>query len=327
MMHNSRYLVLAFYKFVPIQDPRKEVNQHKIFFENRDITSRIYISEEGINGQMSGTEEAAKEYMEWMQSKPQFQSIHFKIQYWHEQAFPRQTIKYRKHLVAYDERVNLTLRGDLVSPTKWREMLESEQDYLLLDIRNDYEWELGHFAGAELPKCKTFREFEEYAEKLQLEKDPKKTQIMMYCTGGIRCELYSSILIEKGFDKVYQLEGGVINYGMEEGSKHWLGKLFVFDDRMSIPVSEEQSPVVGKCYTCGNPSEAYYNCANMDCNHLFLSCPVCLEKFSGCCKQQCQQAERVRPYHQQNPHKPFRKKYHYEQGNSGAAVTNTDACV
>jgi UPF0176 protein len=306
------YYVLAFYHFTSIENPFEEVKRHKEFFENKDITSRIYISEDGINGQMSATETASKEYKDWMLARKEFKDVHFKVHQWHEHAFPRKTVKYRKKLVAYDERVNLALRGDHVTPAQWKEMLESENDYLLIDVRNDYEWELGHFKGASLPACKTFREFEDYAENLKQEKDPEKTPVMMYCTGGIRCELYSSILKEKGFKNVYQLLGGIINYGLEEGSKHWLGKLFVFDDRLSIPISEEEAPVIGKCHICGDTSESYYNCANMDCNHLFLCCKNCLESLAGCCKKECQQAPRLRPYHSQNPHKPFRKKYHYD---------------
>src|SRR5262249_2982579 len=115
-----------------------------------------------------------------------------------------------------------------------------------------------------------------------------------------------------GFEKVYQLEGGVINYGHKQGSDHWLGKLFVFDDRMAVPISDKSSsPVVGSCHHCLTPIEAYYNCANMDCNELFLCCPECLKKFSGCCQENCMQAKRLRPYHHQHPHKPFRKWYTY----------------
>ena len=312
MKKKCDFLVLAFYQFAPIENPNEEVKKHKSFFLERDITSRIYISEEGVNGQMSGSQLAAKEYMDWMHSRPEFKDIHFKIHEWHEQAFPRQTVKYRKDLVGYDQNVNLSLQGDHVSPAQWRDMLENEEEYLLIDVRNDYESEIGHFEGAVLPNCKTFREFEEYAETLKKEKDPKKTPVMMYCTGGIRCELYSSILLEKGFDKVYQLQGGIINYGLKEGSKHWLGKLFVFDDRLSVPISDEETTIIGKCHRCEEPSEAYYNCANMDCNHLFLCCPTCLKELLGCCKEECQHAERIRPYHELDPHKPFRRKNHYK---------------
>src|SRR5262249_4140996 len=159
---------------------------------------------------------------------------------YHEHAFPRAIVKYRKNLVAHDQPVDLAKRGTHVSPKKWKEMLQEKDKYLLLDIRNDYEWKLGRFEGASLPPCETFRDFEVYADKLKEEEEKKP--VMMYCTGGIRCELYSSILMKKGFSQVYQLDGGIINYGLKEGADHWLGKLFVFDDRLSVPISEETAP-------------------------------------------------------------------------------------
>lgn len=313
MSNESTYLVLAFYHFLPINDPHAEVAAHKLFFEGRDVTSRIYISENGINGQMSAAEQDAKDYMNWMHSREEFKDVHFKLHEHHEQAFPRCTVKYRKQLVAVDEVVDLSKRGEHIAPDKWKEMLEKNDNHILIDVRNDYEWKVGHFQGAELPPCETFRDFKKYAEELKDQVDPKKTPVMMYCTGGIRCELYSSILIEKGFDKVYQLDGGVINYGLKQGSDHWLGKLFVFDDRLTVPISKEETKVIGSCHCCNIPNETYINCANMDCNTLFLCCPECAKRLAGCCSEKCKNSERVRPYHENTTHKPFRKLHHYPE--------------
>ncbi len=311
MAKAARYFVLAFYQFSKLDNPRDEVAQHLAFFENRDITSRIYISEQGINGQMCAPQEDAEDYMKWMHAKPLFAPIDFKIHHWHEQVFPRKTVKYRPQLVATEREVNLSAAGEHVSPQKWKEMLEQNDGHLLLDVRNAYEWQVGHFKGAELPPCETFREFESYAENFTTTHDPKTTPVMMYCTGGIRCELYSSILKEKGFEKVYQLTGGIIGYGLRQGNDHWLGKLFVFDDRLSVTISEKEAPVIGQCHQCKIPIETYYNCANMDCNVLFLSCKQCLETLSGCCQESCTQTPRLRPYSHQNPHKPFRRWHQY----------------
>lgn len=311
MSQSNPFLILAYYHFLPVADPHAEVAAHKTFLENRDVTSRIYISEKGINGQMSAIRQDAKAYMDWMLSRPEFHGIQFKIDEYHEHVFPRLAVKYRPNLVAFDKDVNLEIRGEHVPPSQWKDMLEKEDGHILLDVRNDYEWKLGHFENAELPPCETFRDFDSYADKLKEKNDPKSTPVMMYCTGGIRCELYSAILKEKGFEKVYQLDGGIINYGKKEGSSHWLGKLFVFDDRLSVPVSEEDTPVVGSCHHCGTANDHYYNCANMDCNYLFLCCQDCLKKFAGCCKEECRGAPRLRPYHHQDPHKPFRKWYQY----------------
>lgn len=322
MPQNPEFFVLAYYCFTPISNPHQEIEAHKAFFASRQITSRIYISEQGINGQMSGLREDAEAYMKWMHSNPLFEKMPFKIHHYHENVFPRQIVKYRKQLVALDEEVDLAQTADHASPEQWKALLESEQKPLILDVRNSYEWSVGRFEGAECPPCETFREFRQYADELKTKVDPKTTTVMMYCTGGIRCELYSALLRKGGFDTIYQLDGGVINYGLKQGTEHWLGKLFVFDDRMTVPIADEEAPVIGKCYHCGVPNESYYNCANMDCNTLYLCCPDCLAKFKGCCSSDCQNAPRVRPYHEQDAHKPFRKWYHYFQNKDDANASS-----
>lgn len=308
----SSHWILAFYHFVPLENPQCEVKVHKAFFTGRQMTCRIYISEQGINGQMSAIKEDAKAYIEWMHRRPEFHDVQFKIHPYHEQVFPRATIKYRKQLVAIASDIDLSKRGEHISPEQWGVMLEAENDKILIDVRNDYEWKIGRFEGAELPPCETFKEFTEYADKLKEKTNPKKTPVMMYCTGGIRCELYSAILKEKGFEKIYQLDGGIIGYGLQQGSKHWDGKLFVFDDRMAIPISDDgESKVIGSCHFCHVANDTYYNCANIDCNHLFLCCSKCLKKHIGCCSVDCMHAPRMRPFHQDTAHKPFKRWYQY----------------
>jgi UPF0176 protein len=311
MSNSADFFVLAYYHFTAIANPAQEIAAHKAFIKGRDITCRIYISEQGINGQTSGSRADAEAYMQWMQANPLFKDMPFKIHTYYENVFPRQIVKYRKQLVALDEEVNLAEAGEHVAPDKWNEMLKNPDKGVLLDVRNDYEWQVGRFEGAECPPCATFREFKEYAYNLKNQVDPQTTPVMMYCTGGIRCELYSALLRKEGFEKIYQLDGGIINYGLKQGSDHWLGKLFVFDDRLTVPISEEKAPVIGQCHRCKVDNESYYNCANMDCNNLFLCCPTCLEHFDGCCSASCQQAPRLRPYKYQHPHKPFRKRHHY----------------
>lgn len=305
------YFVLAYYIFTPIDDPQKTVREQRAFLEQLDATARIYVSEEGINGQLCAARNDALKYIDWMHSHAPYKDVEFKIHEWHEQAFPRLTVKYRKKLVARDRPVDMSLTGKHMSPEEWKATLEKEQDLLLLDVRNSYEWKVGRFKGAELPQCDTFREFETYAESLKEQHDPKTKKVMMYCTGGIRCEIYSAYLKQMGFDNVYQLQGGIIKYGLDQGSKHWQGKLFVFDDRLTVPISKEPSEVIGKCHLCGTPSENYYNCASMDCNTLYLCCPDCVTAHKGCCSVACSQGSKLRPYQDQNPHKPFRRKHHY----------------
>lgn len=306
--NNQHYLVLAYYKFINVENPIQAVESHKIFFNNRDVTGRIYISEQGINGQMSGCLSDAEAYMHWLKSQTPFDDIHFKIHSHHENIFPRMTVKYRKQLVAIDIPVDVQKRGTHLSPQEWKQVLDSQDDYVLIDVRNDYEWEVGHFAGAELPQLQNFRDFPQYAESLKQTHGPEK-KVLMYCTGGIRCELYSALLKEQGFEEVYQLQGGVINYGLEQGNEHWKGKLFVFDDRLAVPIDGQEAEPISHCRHCHLPCDTYYNCANMDCNDLFICCPSCIDVYAGCCKWECKSAERVRPYHKNGSHKPFRRRH------------------
>lgn len=310
------YWVLAYYHFVKLEDAALEVKRHKTFFEGRDVAGRIYISEQGINGQMSGVSYDAESYMAWLREDPRFADVEFKIHYAPQNVFPRMTVKLRDQLVAIDEDLDVAEGGAHASPAQWRQMLEDDQDSVLVDVRNDYEWEIGHFEGAQLPQCRTFREFRDYADELKDKVDPHKTRIMMYCTGGIRCELYSALLKRKGFENVVQLQGGVIKYGQEEGNQHWKGKLFVFDDRMAIPLSEEAHSVISSCHHCGSSADEYYNCANMDCNKLFISCTSCRDELRGCCQEDCLSAPRVRPLEWQEGTIPFRRVHHYREAAS-----------
>ncbi len=301
------YQVLAYYILTPIEEPHREVARHQEFFSTRDLKSRIYISEQGINGQMSGSIAHAAEYMQWLKSDPRFAAVSFKIHPASEHAFAKATIKYRKQLVALDAEVDLSQRGEHVAAAEWKKMLEEQdENTLLLDVRNDYEWKVGRFEGAQLPTLETFRQFPAYAQELQKTHDPKKTRVMMYCTGGIRCEFYSAALKQQGFEQVYQLDGGVIQYGLDEGQKHWEGKLFVFDDRLVVRLSEEEAEPIAECTHCGTTVDTYLNCANMDCNALFICCAACTTAHKGCCSDKCLEG-RVRPLAENAPHKPFRK--------------------
>ncbi|MBI5273333.1 MAG: rhodanese-related sulfurtransferase [Chlamydiia bacterium] len=305
------YWILAYYAIVKLDDPHAEVFRHKEFFKDRDFRGRIYISEQGINGQSSGSVVHAHEYIDWLHADPRFKDVQIKVHEAQEHAFPKMTVKYRKQLVAIDCEVDFANRGESVSPQVWKKMLEERTaETVVLDVRNNYEWKAGHFEGAKLPTLETFREFPAYAKQLKETCDPKATPVMMYCTGGIRCEYYSAVLKQEGFEKVYQLDGGVIQYGLEEGSAHWEGKLFVFDDRLMVSL-DDQGSTISLCGYCGSPSNSYYNCANMDCNELFFCCLDCLRMHQGCCCDVCVQEGRVRPF-QENA-KPFRKWAHEEK--------------
>ncbi len=302
------YFVLAYYHFKPIENPEKHIKEHKQFLESKDATGRIYINEDGINGQMSIHEKDAESYMEWMRAFPFFKDVEFKIHHLESHAFAKLTVKYRKQLVAIEAKYEEVETGQHLSPADWKKMLEDKDDNtILIDVRNDYEWEVGHFEGAMLPRLETFRDFKKYVDDLKKEYDTKNTKVMMYCTGGIRCEVYSCLMKEKGFGDVFQLQGGVIKYGLQEGNKHWKGKLFVFDDRLVVPISDEVAETISHCKHCSKKVDRYYNCANMDCNDLFISCPECVKELKGCCSKECTTKPRVREFESIENPKPFRK--------------------
>lgn len=302
------YLVIAYYIFTPIEDPILEIKKHKVFCKNRDMRGRIYISEEGINAQLSGAKEDAKAYMEWLKLDERFKGIEFKLHYDTRNVFSKMTIKYRKQIVALDASCDVKNTGEHLSAKEWNRMLdERDEDTVLIDVRNDYEWKVGHFKGAELPRLKTFRQFPKYASELKKKRDPKKTKVMMYCTGGIRCELFSAYMKEQGFENVYQLDGGVIKYGLSQEARHWKGQLFVFDDRMVVPIAQGEKEVISHCHYCNQTAEHYYNCANMDCNDLIIACPECFKEHQGCCSGVCREKGRIRPITEKEINTPFRK--------------------
>jgi len=293
------FLMLAFYKFAPIEAPKVLIKEFKSFFEKLGAKGRVYISEEGINGQMSVHKDDLEEAKAYLNQMKGFEEMPIKLQPNSVHGFEKLIIKYREHLVGLKDPVDLSIKGEYLKPEEWKELLESDEDKIVIDGRNDYEWEVGHFKGAEKPPCKTFRDFPEYIQKIK-EKHGTDKKVMMSCTGGIRCELLSSMMIKEGFSNVYQLEGGVINYGNTVGSEGWDGKLFVFDD------------------TCNAKSDTYYNCANMDCNKLFLACASCIDAHQGCCSEKCMTAPRVRVYEPSKGNLPFRKWYRYFEDKSAS---------
>lgn len=304
----NQYIVLAFYLIEPLEDPFGEIERFKQFFNAHDVKGRVYINEEGINAQMSISKKESSLFFNWYLGDKRFKKTDIKVHEHHEHAFPKKTVKYRKQLVALDLKVDYSKSGTHASPQQWKEMLdERDEKTLLLDVRNDYEWEIGHFERAKKPDFKTFRQFATSVERLKREYDPGKTRVLMYCTGGIRCELYSCLMKDEGYEAVYQLSGGIIKYGQEVGNDHWKGNLFVFDDRLVVPISKEKSETIGKCRHCDQKTDACYNCANMDCNELFLSCPTCCKEHLGCCSFLCTKAPRRREFEVEKRPKPYRK--------------------
>lgn len=308
------YLVLAFYLIKSLDAPYQVIQAFKEFMQNHDMMGRIYVNEEGINAQVSLAASDALAFFDWYLGDTRFEDTDIKVQYYHEHVFPKKTVKYRQQLVALDIEVDTSNRGEYASAKEWKCMLdENDVNTLILDVRNNYEWHIGHFENAKKPICKTFREFPNSLRNLKEEYDPKKTRVLMYCTGGIRCEFYSCLMKEEGYEEVYQLEGGVIKYGQQIGNDHWKGNLFVFDDRLVISITDKKSLVIGKCCHCQTTIDSCYNCANMDCNVLFLACIECSRSYLGCCSSTCMKASRRRKATIQEKPKPFRKLSYEEK--------------
>lgn len=305
----KRIAILAFYVITPIEEPQREVKRIKNFLKQLDAKARIYVSEEGVNAQMSIAQSDKEVFTSWFLATPAYAGTPIKEHSHHEHVFPRLTVKYRKQIVAFDQKVDFSQRGSHIKPADWKAMMEeNDPNTVILDVRNDYEWEVGHFENSINSNCKTFREFDEFASNLKKERDPSKTRVMMFCTGGIRCEYFSPFLKKQGFDEIYQLDGGVIQYGLDVGSDKWEGGLFVFDDRLVVPLKEGQSiKDIGKCHKCGVKTSVFYNCANMDCNDLFLSCLECAKQLNGCCSKTCQKEGRLRPFDPSATPKPFNR--------------------
>ncbi|MDX1672348.1 MAG: rhodanese-related sulfurtransferase, partial [Balneolaceae bacterium] len=270
---------------------------------------RIYISEEGINGTLAGTPDQVDAYKKHLTSRPGFEEIDFKTDASDYIPFPRLICKVRDEIVSlHVAEIDPDEGGAHLEPGEWRETLESEEDYLLIDVRNDYETEIGHFEGAVTPDVENFYDFPEWLDSLEADRDKK---VLMYCTGGIRCEKFSALMKKKGWKDVNQLKGGILRYAKEEGGKHFKGKCFVFDDRLVIPVNEEEMDPISRCEITGKPADTYINCANMECNKLFICSEEGARIMEGCCSEECRQSEYKRPFDPENAFRPFRKWYHY----------------
>ena len=270
------YLAVAFYFLTPTK-PLELKRKVEDSLKNMDVKGRIYISSEGINAQMSTHRDSP--LIEWIRNL--FPDALINMQDSDKHIFDRLQIKIRP-LVNIGCTVDLSNATQKISPKQWKRMLTQKKG-LLVDIRNNYESAIGCFEGAITPDLDTFKDFPDYVKHLS-NTNSKDAPLMIFCTGGIRCEYISPLLKKAGFKNVYQLEGGILNYGKQEGSKFWKGDVFVFDDRLKASIG---SKPISKCSRCNNEA-SYYNCSNMDCNALFLSCRQCAIKHDGLCSDKCQ---------------------------------------
>ncbi len=301
--------VILYYQFHPIDSPDEFCKAHKRKCKELGLKGRIYISSEGLNGTASGTSEQIEAYKKFVWSHKGFEGTEFKQESYHEVPFAKLICKVRNEIVAlHVDGVNPEYGGNHLQPAEWRAVMESDEDYVMIDVRNNYESKIGHFEGAITPDLKNFYDFPEWLSQVDI---PKNKKVLMYCTGGIRCEKFSVLMKEQGWEDVNQLHGGILNYAYKEGGEHFKGKCFVFDDRLIVPVNPKDLSPIAHCEITGVPADTYVNCANMECNKLFVCSEEGAQQMEGCCSEACMQSEYRRPFDPEHAFQPFRKWYNY----------------
>ena len=282
---------ISFYRYFDIKDPQEYRDNLYLGWSLLNCFGRIYVAREGINAQMSVSEKNLPEFLEQLDKIPGLQ--HMPIKYAIEddgKSLYKLTIKVRDKIVAdgfghgdYD----FTNVGIHLAAEEFHRMAD-DSDTLVVDMRNHYEFEVGHFENANNPEAGTFKEdMRKATNSLAGEKDK---QILLYCTGGIRCEKASAYFKHQGFEHVYQLHGGIIEYAQHMKKKgiqsKFTGKNFVFDERLGESVDGN---VIAHCHQCGNSCDNHTNCANDDCHQLFIQCEACDTMYEGCCSEECQE--------------------------------------
>jgi predicted sulfurtransferase len=279
--------ILLYYKYINIENPAIIAKWQRSLCEGLHLTGRIILAGEGINGTVGGTDEACQQYIDAMNNHELFTGIDFKKSEGGNQSFPKLKISVKNEIVRMGIDPNLVTVKDTgihLSPDETHELLNNrDENLIILETRNDYEWEVGRFEGAENPNIKTFREFPEYLDK-NLERYKDK-DVLMYCTGGVRCERATAYLVQKNVaKKVYQIEGGIVRYIEKYPNGHFRGKNYVFDNRIAIRANED---VLSTCLHCSIKSDDYTNCLNAFCNKHYTVCTPCNETSGNCCNDTC----------------------------------------
>ena len=283
-------LTPSFYQYAQIGNPQLFRDYLFIHWHPLEVLGRIYVAHEGINAQLSVPAKNFGNFKAQIDSITFLENVRLNIAVEQDnKSFLKLTIKVRDKIVAdglEDSSFDVTQKGKHVNALEFNSLLEDENT-ICVDMRNHYESEIGHFEGAITPDVDTFRDSLPIIEKdLAAHKSDKN--LVMYCTGGIRCEKASAYFKHKGFERVYQLEGGIIEYARQVKNQgldnKFIGKNFVFDERRSETISDD---VIATCHQCGSPCDTHVNCANDACHLLFIQCPTCAEKHDQCCSDSC----------------------------------------
>jgi len=293
---SEKFSVLSFYHLKPLDKPSEIRQEVEDFLKDHLAKGRVYIHKQGVNASMCVPQEhkdvVEKYFCNLLDIEPS--SLRVSALPSSAQVSPRLKVSNRKLLEGATKWLFGEERGKHVGPDEWNRALREEVGQgkaILMDVRNQYEWEVGRFKGAENPGVDHFKHFPDIAEKLEKRVDKEETPVLMYCTGGIRCEVFSSLLLSRGWKDVRQLEGGVLAYGEGSDTSEWEGNLFVFDDRLVVPidgvVGGDLDQPIAKCVFCGTVAEMCFNCNSMRCNSVFVACPSCAHTHKGCCSEEC----------------------------------------
>ncbi len=304
-------LTLSFYQYANIGNPKLFRNHLFVAWDQLQVLGRIYVAHEGINAQLSVPAQNFEGFKKFLDEICFLKNVRLNIAIEQDlKSFLKLKVKVRDKIVAdglNDASFDVTKKGVHVNAEKFNQMID-DPETILVDMRNHYESEIGHFKGAITPDVDTFRDSLDSIEK-DLEAHKEDKNLVMYCTGGIRCEKASAYYKHKDFKKVYQLEGGIIEYARQVRAKElenkFMGKNFVFDHRRGERISDE---VISHCHQCGKPCDTHINCANEACHLLFIQCPECAEKMHECCSEKCMEIIAL-PYEEQ-------KKMRSGKGNS-----------
>ena len=284
-LDNIPRTTVSFYKYFNIQNPSEFRDAFYQKAQSLGVLGRVYIASEGINAQVSVPTVNFESLKTFLYSIAALNQVRLNTAVADDShSFYMLKVKLRKKIVADgldDDSFDPANTGEYLSAQAFNEITDNPNT-ILVDMRNHYESEVGHFDGAILPDVDTFREELQVAEDLL--KDNKEKNLVMYCTGGIRCEKASAYMKHLGFKNVYHLEGGIIKYARDAKSQGLSNKFkgvnFVFDERLAERISDD---VIAQCHQCGSPFDVHTNCANLGCHILFIQCPTCKENYSNCC--------------------------------------------
>ncbi len=275
--------IILYYGFAPVADPNAVRLWQNSLCESLGLKGRILISRHGINGTLGGEMSALKSYVKQTKQYPGFKKIDFKWSDGTGDDFPRLSVKVREELVSFGvaDEIQVDVNGvvdggEHLTPEALHELIDTRgEDVVFFDGRNSYEAKVGKFKNAVVPQVKTTKDFIGEIESGKFD-HLKKMPVVTYCTGGIRCEILSSVMKKRGFEEVYQIQGGIVRYGEKYGDRgYWEGSLYTFDGRMTVDFSPE-TKIIGECDLCGSSTKSFTNCANQSCHQLYLLCGKCL---------------------------------------------------